>query len=240
MPIGQIFARDVRTLPVLNGWLFAIVLVIKAHGGGVVQCQRRKHDKRQTKRRIALPRTNISPTISNILLQGDGMFDLSPALLLLLVLGGLLVLFGMGTLLFQAGCALADVPDRRYFRALPIYSAAVIVCLPLAAMLVWLAGSYDADPNDWFGSLRILALIASLPLIWLLSAGIYSLLLSASLRKGLLIAAVELLLMALLTALVTALVLVILAFVQITTRPPPKLSSLSDQPDHEIVDSLFR
>lgn len=136
----------------------------------------------------------------------------------LAVLGGLLVLFGVGTFLFQAGCALADVPDRGYFRALPVHSTAVIVCLPLA-VLVWFVGRYDADPNDWFGSLRIAAASVSLLLTWLLSAGIFSLLLTASIRKGLLIAALELLLTSLLTALLAALVLVVLAVVQITTRP---------------------
>jgi hypothetical protein len=136
---------------------------------------------------------------------------------------GLLLLFGAGTFLFQAGCALVDVPDRGYFRALPIYSAAIVVCLPLAAALVWFAGRYDIDPNDWFGSFRILAAIGSLVLIWVLSGGIYALLLPSSLRKGLQIAAIELLLMALLAALVAALALVVLAFVQITTRPPSKL-----------------
>jgi hypothetical protein len=140
-------------------------------------------------------------------------------LVILSVLGGLLVLFGVGTFLFQAGCALADVPDRGYLRALPIYSAAIVVCLPLAAMLVWFVGRYDADPSDWFGNFRIAAAIGSLLLTWMLSAGIYSLLLSASLRKGLLIAALELLLALLLAALVAALVLVVLAIVQINTRP---------------------
>src|SRR5579875_345106 len=106
----------------------------------------------------------------------------------LAALGGLLLLFGVGTFLFQAGCALADVPDRGYFRALPVYSAAVAVCLPLAAALIWFAGRYDADPNDWFGNGRILAAVGALLLTWVLSAGIYSLLLAASLRKGLLIA----------------------------------------------------
>ncbi|HEY7328790.1 MAG TPA: hypothetical protein VH592_14200 [Gemmataceae bacterium] len=139
------------------------------------------------------------------------------------VLAGLLVLFGVGTFLFQAGCALADVPDRGYFRALPIYSAALVVCLPLAALLVWFAGRYDADPNDWLGTFRIAAAIGSLLLTWVLSAAIYSLLLSAPLRKGLLIAALELLLTALLAALVAALVLVVLAIVQINTRPPHAL-----------------
>ena len=144
-------------------------------------------------------------------------------LLVLAAVGGLLVLFGVGTFLFQAGCALADVPERGYFRALPIYSAAIIVCLPLAAVVIWFVGRYDADPNDWFGSWRIAAALGSLLLTWLLSAGIYALLLSASLRKGLMIAALELLLMALLSALVSALVLVVLAMVQINKQsPPPK------------------
>jgi hypothetical protein len=140
-------------------------------------------------------------------------------LLVLAVLGGVLLLFGGGTFLFQAGCALMDVPDRGYLRAFAVYSAAIVVCLPLAAALIWFAGRYDVDPNDWFSTPRIAAAIGSMLLTWLLSAGIYALLLSASLRKGLLIAALELLLMTLLTALASAVVLVALAVIQIATRP---------------------
>ena len=139
-------------------------------------------------------------------------------LIVLAILGSLLILFGGGTFLFQAGCALANVPERGYFRALPIYAATVVVCLPVAIALIWFAGSYDADPKDWFGSWHITAALGALLLSWLLSAGIYSLLLAASLRQGLLIAALELLLMALIAALVAALGLVILAVVQITTH----------------------
>jgi hypothetical protein len=140
-------------------------------------------------------------------------------------LAGLIVLLGVGTLLFQAGCALADVPERGYLRSLPIYTVAVVVCLPPAALLVWYAGNYESDPATTFGTLRIAALIVALVLTWLLSAGIYKLLLSASLKKTLLIAGTELLLMALLAALVAAVVLVILAFAQIATRPPPSKST---------------
>jgi hypothetical protein len=140
----------------------------------------------------------------------------------LLVVAGLLVLFGVGTLLFQAGCALADVPVRSYFRSLPIYALTVLLCVPLMAVLVWFAGQYDTDPNVSFGTMRIAALIVSLLLTWLLSSGVYALLLAASLRKGLRIAGVELLLMGLLAALVAAVVLVVLALAQIITRPPPK------------------
>lgn len=149
------------------------------------------------------------------------MFGITTSLLVFAALGGLLLLFGVGTFLFQAGCALADVPERGYFRALPLYSATLVVSLPLAALLVWFAGRYDADPNDWSGSLHISAALASLVLIWVLSGGLYALFLAASLRKGLLIAGIELLLMALSGALISAVVLVVLAFVQISTQPPP-------------------
>lgn len=148
------------------------------------------------------------------------MFAIGTPLSIVAGLGGLLVLFGVGTFLFQAGCALADVPDRGYFRSLPVYSASLVLCVPLAAALIWFAGSYDADPNNPFGTLRIVAALISLLLTWLLSAAIYTLILFASLRKGLMIAGIELLLMALLVALLAALVLVVLAFVQIGTQTP--------------------
>jgi len=142
--------------------------------------------------------------------------------LVLIILGSLLLLLGVGTFLFQAGCALADVPDRGYFRALWIYSATVVVCLPLSAALIWFAGRYDADPNDWFGIWHLAAAGGALLLSWVVSAGIYSWYLAASLRKGLLIAALELLLIALSATLVAAIVLVVLAAIQISTKTPTK------------------
>jgi len=158
------------------------------------------------------------------------MFGIDTSLLVARGRGGLIVLLGVGTFLFKASCALADVPERGYFRSLPIYAAAVVVCLPLAGLLIWFAGRYDADPNDSFGTMRIVALIASLLLVWLLSAGIYVLFLSASPKKGLLIAGVELVLLSLLAAFLAAIVLVIRALVQIVGRPPPVKTSLTPLP----------
>lgn len=140
--------------------------------------------------------------------------------LVLAALASLLVLFGVGTLLFQAGCALADVPERGYFRSLPIYSVAVAVCLPAATALVWFAGRYDADPSSVFGPARGAALAVALLLSWPLSAVLYALFLAASIKKGLVIAGVELLLLGLLAALLSGVVLLILAFVQIAGRTP--------------------
>jgi len=163
------------------------------------------------------------------------MFGIGTPLFVALGLGGFLVLIGAGTFLFQASCALADVAERGYFRSLPIYLTAVVVCLPLTIVLVWFAGRYDTDPNDSFGSMRIVALIVSLFVSWLLSAGIYILFLSASLKKGLLIAGIELVLLSLLAMFVSAIVLVILALVQIISRPPPVKTGLVPIPIVEAV-----
>lgn len=145
-------------------------------------------------------------------------------------LAGFLLLFGVGTFLFQAGCALANVPERSYFRSLPIYAASLVLCLLLGAALLWFAGRYDTDPNESFGRFHVAASLTSLLLTWLLSALLFSLLLSASIRKGLIIAGIELLLLALLAALVAGIVLVVLACVQIGTRPPPQRVSRSFHP----------
>jgi hypothetical protein len=171
---------------------------------------------------------------------GESMFAVGTPLLVLAGLAGILVLFGVGTLLFQAGCALADVPVRGYFRSLPVYSAAAVICVPLIGVLLWFAGRYESDPNATFGSMRIAALIVALLLTWLLSSGIYALLLAASLRKGLLIAGIELLLMALLAALVSAVVLVILAFVQIVTSAPPVKATQNPPPVASPIASPVR
>ncbi len=80
-------------------------------------------------------------------------------------------------------------------------------------------------------------MIGSLLLTWLLSSLLYAFFLAASVPKGLIIAGVELLLMGLLAALVTALVLVVLAVVQIISRPPPVHSRLAPCPVVRVAES---
>ena len=140
---------------------------------------------------------------------------------------GLLLLYAVTTLLFYAGCALADVANPSLGRSLLAVGLALLVCLPAGGALVWLLGSYDTDPNVLFGPMRILGITLALLVTWVLSGVLYKFLLTAPYRKGLFISAVELLLGALLSALVTAVVLVILAAVQIARSkdraalPPP-------------------
>jgi hypothetical protein len=128
---------------------------------------------------------------------------------------GLPLLYAVTTLLFYAGCALAEVDNPSLGRSLLAVGLALLACVPAGGGLVWLLGSYDTDPNVLFGPMRILGIALALLVTWVLSGVLYKFLLTAPYRKGLFISAVELLLGALLSALVTAVVLVVLAAVQI-------------------------
>jgi hypothetical protein len=163
------------------------------------------------------------------------MFDLTSGWVVAGWLGGLVLLLGLGTFLFQAGCALADVNGPGFLKSLLVYGVALAVCLPLAGLLLYLAGRYETDAAALLGPVRAGALGVWLLATWVLSALIYALFLAAPYRKGLVIAGTELLLAGLLTALVSAVVLVVLALVQISRSPPPRAAA----PPPAALSSLF-
>jgi hypothetical protein len=144
------------------------------------------------------------------------------------LIAGNLLLVVVGALLVQAGCALADVTGPGFLKALAVFVAAQVVCVPLAGLLLWLAGLYDASQGV-LTPLRGLALVVALVGAWVISALIFALTLAAPYRKGLVIAGSELALGALLTAMVTGVVLVVLAVVQIV-RQPPRPTAAADPP----------
>jgi hypothetical protein len=148
-----------------------------------------------------------------------------PVVALVLVGGGVVFLL-VQTLLFRAGCALADVAEPSFPRSLLVVGAAVLVCLPLGVLLVHLLGAYDGEAAGLLGPMSALGLLLALLLSWVLSALLFTLVLSAPYKKGLLVAAFELLLSGLLSALVAAVVLVVLALVQIVVRQEPQPKAL--------------
>jgi hypothetical protein len=150
------------------------------------------------------------------------MFDnMNPALLTLLAVVGSLLFLGLGTVLFRAGCSLADVPEPSLPKSLVLFTLASVVSLPPAIALVWYAGTLEADPTVMFGTMRILAGLVALVLIWGLSALLYAGGLHVQPKKSLMIAGSELFLMGLLGSLLTAVVLVALSVAQIFYQPPP-------------------
>jgi hypothetical protein len=150
------------------------------------------------------------------------MFDgMSPVSVVLVITVGSVVFLAVGTVLFRAGCALADVPEPGLLKSLVLFTLASVVTLPLLAGLVWYAGSFESDPNARLGPMRILALAAGLLLTWVLSALLYAGGIPVRPRKSLMIAGSELVLMGLLGTLLSAVVLVVLAVVQIRKQPAP-------------------
>jgi hypothetical protein len=155
------------------------------------------------------------------------MFGIENMLVVALVLvGGGVALLLVETLLFRAGCALADVTEPSFPLSLLAVGVALAVCLPLGGLFVYLLGAYDADPAALFGPMRTLGVLLALLLGWVLSALLYLPFLAAPYKKGLLVAGFELLLRGLLSALVAAVVLVILAIVQIAVRQEPQPKAL--------------
>ena len=71
----------------------------------------------------------------------------SPPVVALAWLGGLVVFYLVAVLLFRAGCALADVTDPPLGKTLLVVGAALALCLPVSGVLVYVLGSYDADPG---------------------------------------------------------------------------------------------
>ncbi len=153
------------------------------------------------------------------------MFDLSNGWVVVGWVAGVVLVFGVGTLLFQAGCALADVNGPGFLKSLLIYGVAVVICAPLAGLLLYLAARYETDPTGLLGPARGAALGVWLLAAWVLSALVFALALAAPIRKGLVIAGTELLLSGLLAALVSAVVLVVLALVQISRNPAPRAAA---------------
>jgi hypothetical protein len=138
--------------------------------------------------------------------------------ILLAIVVGLPVL----TFLFQAGCALTNVPELGFFKALGLVVLATVLSLPLAGVFYWLLGAQEADPNAVFGPMHLLGLALGLIGSLLVSGVLYKFVLATSFSKGQLIAGFEVLLGALLTTLVAAVALVVLAGVQILKRAEPK------------------
>jgi hypothetical protein len=114
--------------------------------------------------------------------------------------------------LFRASCSLADVADPGPVRS-------VLVPVVAAAVALLLAATAPADPASV--NLRMVGPMLALLIFWLVPALLYAPLIPMNWRKAVIVAGLEVVLMALLAALAGGVVLVILAAVQLTRLPPP-------------------
>lgn len=167
------------------------------------------------------------------------MFDFTTTQTVLGLVIGLPLLLAVMTLLFLAGCALADVNPPSLLKSGGIVAVALLVCLPLGWVAVHFLGQLDADQSVLLGPMRIVGMVLSLIGAWAVSTILYALLLTAPYRKGMVIAAVELLLGALLSALLSGVTLVVLALVQINRKPePPRIPKAEPAPKALVTPAL--
>jgi CDP-diglyceride synthetase len=144
---------------------------------------------------------------------------------LVTILIGVVVGIPVLTVLFRAGCSLADVLEPNFAASLAWVTLTLAVGLPLGWLLFRVLGARDADPDGLLGPMHVLGMILGLLLSLSISGVAYKFILRTSYGKGQLIAGFELLLGALLTTLVAAIVLVVLAGVQIVNRPAARAAA---------------
>src|SRR4051794_30935301 len=135
------------------------------------------------------------------------------------VTGGVVVLGLLGlalgllvqTLVFRAAVALADVPDPGFFRSLLLVTLVAVVCAPPSVFIPHFLGVSGSPEGEGFGPLPALGVALALLLNWAVPALVYVPALTVPLRKGMLVAGLDLSLRALLAALLLGVALVVLA-----------------------------
>jgi hypothetical protein len=163
------------------------------------------------------------------------MFNLEQWQLVTLFVG-VIVGVPVMTVLFRAGCSLADVIEPSFGASLAWVTLTLAVGLPLGWLLFRVLGARDSDPDGLLGPMHVLGMVLGLLLSLAVSGVAYKYILRTSFGKGQLIAGFELLLGALLTTLVAAVALVVLAGMQIINRPaaraaaPPAVQSAGINP----------
>jgi hypothetical protein len=136
---------------------------------------------------------------------------------------GLLLGLLIQTLLLRAALALADVQEVSFTRSFVLVVLVLALGTPLTFLAVYLLGLSGPLAGTPLGVALLVGL--GLLLSWAVPTLVYVPGLPVPLKKGMLVAVLELLLRALLGALVAAVVLVVLAVLQVVftpTEPAPK------------------
>lgn len=146
-------------------------------------------------------------------------FDLSDSQTLMWFLAGIPVAWLVGTVLFVAGCALADVPEISFKRSLLVAGLSLVVCVPLGWFIYFTFDKLDRSSTDIFSTMRLLGIGLAVLAFWIVSAVLFRVMRAAPTFKALLVSLYELLLGTLLSALVVGVIFVVIAFRQIKNPP---------------------
>jgi hypothetical protein len=124
---------------------------------------------------------------------------------------------GFRFMVFRASCALADAGETGAGRSILLVIGVLVLCAGFGLLPGYL---FPPVPED-AGVRRFVACAAALLVAAPVAAVAYAWLLPTTLRRGIVVAGVELLLGTLLAALIVGVVLVVLAGFQLARRPQP-------------------
>ncbi len=142
--------------------------------------------------------------------------DLSSPLLWLLALPlGLLIAVAAGTFILQAACALCNIEDLRFFKALGLVVLLIVANAPVGLVLFFV-GQGAASGLGW-GKESVLAIWLGLgyPLHWLISGLVLFWPLHVSYLKGVLVSIMHNIISLVAAGVVGGLIMVVLAAVQL-------------------------
>jgi hypothetical protein len=143
--------------------------------------------------------------------------EFSTPLLSVAISLGIAVALVIGSFILQAACALCNIEDLRYVKALGLLMLLIVVNAPIVALIFFLGQGVTSGLGWGKDSVLAVLLIAGYPLHWLLSGLILFWPLHVSYWRGVLISIMHNIITAVVVGVVGGLALVVLAGVQLVS-----------------------
>jgi hypothetical protein len=143
--------------------------------------------------------------------------EFSSSLLFLAIPLGLVISVVVGAFILQAACALCNIEDVRYVKALGLLMLLIVANAPLVALILFLGQGVVSGLGWGKESLLTLLLLAGYPLHWLLSGLVLFWPLHVSYWRGVLVSIMHNIITVVVAGVLGGLTLVVLAVVQLAS-----------------------
>lgn len=143
--------------------------------------------------------------------------QLSSSFLFVVVPLGLVISVVVGAFILQAACALCNIEDVRYVKALGLLMLLIVANAPLVALILFLGQGAVSGLGLRKDSVLTLLVFAGYPLHWLLSGLVLFWPLHVGYWKGVLVSIMHNIITVVVAGVVGGLVLVVLAVVQLVS-----------------------
>jgi hypothetical protein len=143
--------------------------------------------------------------------------ELSTPLLFVAIPLGILIGLIVGSFILQAACALCNIEDLRYLKALALLLLLIVVNAPIAALIFFLGQGVVSQFSGGKDSILAVLLLAGYPVHWFLSGLVLFWPLHVSYWKGVLVSIMQNIITVVVAGLVGGLTLVVLAVIQLVS-----------------------